>query len=162
MPFRPRLTVTSAHAVAFAALVLAAGGGFAVAQNGAPAAPKAYSDGFDAPRVVKNGNATLLRQTVVAANRDDAATARLDLRRPAGAGGGAVTCHLGAIGDLTSGRTTLDPGKATTMTLTAFGTAQGGTTQAADLYCEGSTKNRYVVSNVRLTAIEVDATTLTP
>ena len=119
----PRPTLGSAHALGLLALVLAAGGGYASAQSGsAPQPPAAYHAAIDHPRAIGSAAPTLITQLVVPADGRYAATAKLDVRRPAWSGGtGAVTCSLAAIGRPDRSTLALEPGEAGSIVLLAAG-----------------------------------------
>lgn len=160
----PRPTIGSAHVVAIGALVLAAGGGFAIADTTgpAPAANTAYYRNAPTPRVITTTNDTLIAQLVVPADGKYVATAKLDVSAPPSGHRHRVTCFLGAIGVQDHSTTTVEPGTTANLSLTSVGEAArplSGGTQAADLYCHSRNRGSYTVSSVRMTALSVDATT---
>lgn len=159
----PRPTIGSAHVLAIGALVLAAGGGVAVAGTSAPAptANTAYYLNSAKPRKVTRTTETLIAQLVVPAAGHYVATAKLDVSVPPSGRRQDVTCFLGAIGRLDRSKATVQPGATANLSLTSVGgtSSPGGTgTQAADLFCRSHGTGSYTISSVRMTALSVDAT----
>jgi len=159
-----RPSLGSAHALAFLALVLAVGGGYAVAQTGgAPQPTKTFTLARDVPYEVPRAYDSLIAQLVVPAAGRYATSAKLVIFKRHGAAfhPGSVTCFLGSIGKLDQARVTLAPGQWATVSLqSAGGTGGGGTGDAAqDLYCKAANNSLYYVSRVRMTAVAVDSVT---
>lgn len=160
----PRPTIGSAHVLAIGALVLAAGGGFAIADTTgpAPAANTAYYLNSSQPRKIESTNETLIAQLVIPAAGNYVATAKLVVSAPPSGHRHRVTCFLGAIGVKDHSATTVEPGTSATLYLTSVGAAArplSGGTQAADLSCRSQNSGSYTVSSVRMTALSVDAIT---
>ena len=154
------MRLTSAHAVAIVALVLASGGSFAVARGVGPTqGPHAYqlADAGSRQFVAgRPGHQQLIDQLVVPDRGAYAVTAKLDVSigLTSGFAGGTVACALDSVGTPDTSRRTLAPGDADEIYLTSVGAPARSRTgkQAIDLTC-GSTRSAFVISAVRMTAL---------
>jgi hypothetical protein len=151
--------ISSAHAIAFAALCVALGGGLAIAaKQNEPKPTVGYHHSSDGQVTQPSGRENLVSQLVVPAKGFYSVTAKLEVAKATGNEftDGAVTCRLGAIGEGDASSVTLRKGDIATLSLQAMGgKATGEGDQAFDLSCNGFDSS-YVISGVRMSAIRLD------
>jgi hypothetical protein len=156
--------LTSAHALAFVALLFAVGGGIAVAGSGSAPKPKrtiAYHySGSSEIWTQPGGRSNLVAQLVIPAKGLYAVTAKVLLVKGSGTGfsDGTVNCQLGSVGAGDNAAADIAPGGASTLSFSTVGRPAAplsGGTQAIDLACESSAGS-YGVTDVRITALTLD------
>jgi hypothetical protein len=153
--------IGSAHVLAFLALCVALGSGFAVAAKNRPE-PKptvGYELVSDGQFTQPAGRSNLVSQLVVPQKGLYSVNAKLSIAKAAGNdfADGAVACHLGGSDFEDSAFVTVRRGDIATVSLQSVGGQRKGSgTQAIDLFCEGG-DSAYVVSDVKMSAITLDA-----
>ena len=153
--------IGSAHVIAFVALCAALGSGYAVAGKGSPEPKptKGYETSSPGQRTQPADRENLVDQLVLPAKGLYAVSAKLDVAKATGNdfADGAVACHLGGIGTPDSSSVSVGKGEIANIGLQVMGGSKKGSgTQAIDLSCS-SVGSSYVVSDVRMSAISLDA-----
>jgi hypothetical protein len=165
------MRLSSAHMIALLALVLAAGGGLAVAQQATPAGgPHAYKLEDPRPwllRAGRPGHQQPVDRLVVPAKSGYVVTAKLNIAAGpvpgvaagnANFAGGTIVCNLVGVGSPDTSRLTLSPDDAREIWLTSVGvpTPRAAGNRPITVTC-GSTRGDVVVSGVRITALTLSS-----
>ena len=153
--------IGSAHVIGVVALVLSAGGGYAVAGS-EPPPQRTVAYELDSPkaRSAPGGRANLHGQLVIPADGLYAVNAKLSIRAARKMKGAQVfACHLDAVGGGDEAHLTLEADEAGSVAMQTVGSPaapMSGGTQAIDVWCETARKKGYTVKDVRATAVTLD------